>query len=395
LVLVALATAGVILALPQGRAWYHYRAAGTALMQYHNPLAIRHLQACLKIWPEDADVFLLAARAARRARYYGDAEQCLEQYQRIRGLDEASSFEQLLLSAERDVDQVADVCRRHVEADHPQAALILEALTRGYLRQYRLRQARFCLDRWLKNQPDCPQALCLEGELRLDYQHSLALALKSYRRAVRLDSDHEEARLGLALALLEAKQFKEATQHLEYLRQNQPDNLGVRVGLAECRYALGQKDKAVRLLDVVLAEAPHCASALAGRGRIALESQHDAAAESWLRQAVEADPSNQKARYNLSLALERNGKHQEARQQQKRLEQMHEDLQRFHQIVTHDLVSHPHDPALHHTLGELLLRSGHRAEGVRWLESAARQNYRPAREALARHFKEAKAQAAP
>jgi len=53
-------------AAPQLRAWYHLRAARRALARYHNPQAIRHLQACLRVWPADADVLLLAARAARR-----------------------------------------------------------------------------------------------------------------------------------------------------------------------------------------------------------------------------------------------------------------------------------------------------------------------------------------
>src|SRR5947209_2756321 len=79
----------------------------------------------------------------------------------------AGSFEQLLLSAERAVGQAEGVCRRRVEQDDPDAPLILEALARGYLRQYRLGEARFCLDVWLGKQPDNPQALCLKGQFHM------------------------------------------------------------------------------------------------------------------------------------------------------------------------------------------------------------------------------------
>jgi len=168
--LLGLVTAGLAPAIPHLHAWYHFRAARSDLQRYHNPQAVRHLQACLHVWPADADALLLAARAARRARAYEQAERCLEKYQQVRGLDEAGSFEQLLLSAERGVDSVADRCRHHVEQDHPDTPLILEALTRGYLRQYQLPEARLCLDLWLQRQPDNPQALCLKGQFHLDYE---------------------------------------------------------------------------------------------------------------------------------------------------------------------------------------------------------------------------------
>src|SRR5262249_23287865 len=161
-----------VLAWPHLRAWYHFRAARRELEHYHNPQAIRHLQACLEQWPEDTDAIILAARAARRARRYAEAERLLEKYQRSRGLDSAGSFEQLLLSAERRVEQSAEICWRHVEQGHADAPLIMEALTRGYLRQYRLAEARACLDRWLQNEPDNAQAHCLEGLFRLDYAHA-------------------------------------------------------------------------------------------------------------------------------------------------------------------------------------------------------------------------------
>src|SRR6266852_6049415 len=142
LFILGLVAGAVAFARPHVQAWYHFRAAKSDLQSYHNPQAVRHLQACLRTWPDDPDVLLLSARAARRARAYDEAERCLEKYQKARGLDVACSFEQLLLSAERGVDQVASVCRRHVEQDHPDTPLILEALTRGYLRQYRISEAR-------------------------------------------------------------------------------------------------------------------------------------------------------------------------------------------------------------------------------------------------------------
>lgn len=373
---------------PHLRAWYHYRAARSDLRRYHNAQAVRHLQACLRVWPEDPDVLLLAARAARRARSYSEAERLLEKYQQARGLDDAATLEQLLLSAERRVEQVADVCWRYVEQGHPDTPLILEALTRGYLRQYRLVEARRCLNRWLETQPENPQAFCLEGLFHLDYEHSRTAAEASYRRAVELDPENEEARQGFAVALLDGWNVAEAAEQLEYLRQCQPDNLSVQVGLAECRNALGDPAGAARLVDGVLARQPQFAPALSLRGRLALDAGEFAGAEAWLRQAVARDPSDHRALSNLIRCLHQNGKDEEAERRQEQLDQREKDLKRYNEIVTKEMVQRPRDPALHCALGELLLRGGYREEGVYWLRSALRLDpqYAPARQALADYY---------
>jgi predicted Zn-dependent protease len=395
--LLGFVAAGFALTTPHLRGWYHLRAARTELQRYHNPQAIRHLQVCLHIWPDDPEVLILAARAARRARVYADAERCLEKYQQSRGFNEVVSFEQLLLSAERNVDQVAEVCRRHVEEGHPDTPLILEALTRGYLWQYRLLEARAVLQRWKELQPENAQVFCLEGQLHLDYARAPRAALDSYRQAVQLDPDNEEARLGQAITALQAKLFAEAAEQLNYMRKCQPDNLRVQVGLAECRYALGDRAEALRLLDDALARQPRHPSALALRGRLALEGGQPEEAENWLRQAVLADPENQQARYNFILCLNQNGKDEEAQEQDRQLKQKDDDLKRFNDVVNKELMHKPHDPALHCELGQILLRGGHVEEGLRWLHSALHQDpqYAPARQALAEHYQKARAQQPP
>ncbi len=372
LVLLGLLGGGVAWATPRLRAYYHFRAAASELRRYHNPQAVRHLQVCLRTWPDDPDVLLLAARAARRARSYAEAERLLESYERARGLDDAVNLEQLLLSAERRIDQVAEACWRRVEQGQPEAPLLLEALTRGYLRQYRLVEARRCLDRWLKSDPDNPEALCLDGLFHLDYEHARTAAEKSYARAVEVDPENEEARQGLAVVLIDGSRAGEAVEHLEYLARCQPDNLSVRVGLAECRYALGDAAEATRQADAVLARQPHFEPALSLRGRLAAQAGQYDEAEAWLREAVALSPGDHRALYSLTRCLRDNGKEEEANQRQQELEQREKDLKRFEEIISHDLIQRPRDPALHFTLGELLLRGGYREEGRYWLQSAVR-----------------------
>jgi tetratricopeptide (TPR) repeat protein len=392
LVLVGLTSVAGVWVRPHVRAWYHRRAARTESQHYHNRQAIRHLLICRETWPHDPETLLLSARAARRAQVYGDSERLLRMYQEVRGRDDAHTFELLLLAAERRVDEVAIQCWRYVEEGRYDAPLLMEALTRGYLRQYRIGQARDCLDRWKQTQPNNPQAFYVEGLYLLDYLHSHSAAVESYRRAVELDADHEEARLGLAVALLMGKSFTEAAEHFQRLRQCQPDNRRVQVGMAECLDGLGQTTEAVRLVDDVLAGQPEFAPALSLRGQLALNSGQLPEAAAWLRQALRHNPRDHRARYSLVLCLQKSGQEEEARQEGQQLQQREQDLARFNEIVTKEIAQRPTDPALHCTLGQILLRGGQEEEGLRWLQSALQLDprYPPARQALEEYGQKAK-----
>src|SRR5262249_17997521 len=124
---------------PHLTAWYHFRAARSALNHYHNREAIEHLRICLKTWPADADALFLAARIARRVGNYVEAEIALNKYQAQRGYDGAAALERILLHAERgDVDRAAGCCKYWIDQGHPDAPFIFEAMVRGYVHAYRL-----------------------------------------------------------------------------------------------------------------------------------------------------------------------------------------------------------------------------------------------------------------
>lgn len=373
------------------RAWYHRRIARLEVQRYHDRQAIEHLLICGDVWPNDPETVLLTARAARRGQNYGDAERLLRLYREIRGKihgrDDAYTFEQLLLNAETRVDEFSEACWKYVEQGRYDPSLLMEALTRGYLRQYRLGLAHLCLERWKKEQPDNPQAFYLEGMLHLDYLRSSSAAVNSYRRAVELDADHEKARLGLAIALLHGKNFAEAAEHFRRLLQGQPDNARVQVALAECLEGLSEAAEAQRLVEEALARAPQMSAALSMRGQIAFDNGELAEAETWLRQALRIDPRDHRALYSLILCLEKTGQAEEAGHWRQELQQMEQDLERFNQIITKEIAQRPNDPSLHCTIGQMLLRAGKRDEGIRWLQQSLQLNpsYAPARQALAEY----------
>jgi Flp pilus assembly protein TadD len=157
------------------------------------------------------------------------------------------------------------------------------------------------------------------------------------------------------------------------------------VGLAECRDGMGETDEAVRLVDAVLARKPNFPAALSYRGQLAFKNAQLTEAENWLRQAIRANPSDVRARYTLILCLAQSSLEDEAREQQKQLKQLEQDVTRFNELVIKEIPKRPMDPALHCELGLLLKRSGQREQAIHWLQSALEldSTYAPARQALA------------
>jgi tetratricopeptide (TPR) repeat protein len=369
---------------------YHLNAGRAALQHYHNTRAAEHLQACLWAFPHRAEALLLLARAARRANRFEDAEEFLDRYEVVRGPhDEALILERVLLQAHRgQVERVRAFCFQRIETNHPDASLVFEAVASGFIRMFRMRDAKDCLLRWLDREPDNTQALLMRGiiyELR-DAQED---ALNCFRRVIELDPEHDEARLRMTGTLLgRLHRGKEALPHLQYLGESLPNNLLVKVRLAQCYDQMNQRPEAVRLLDEVLAREPTHSTALALRGAIAFHDNKLIEAEHYLCLAVENDPSNLEPRNQLFITLTKLGKETEASEAQTRLEEVKADLEELQKIMHVKMQAAPQNPKLHYDAGMIALRSGQVAEGLRWLQSAIEVDptYAPAHQVLATYY---------
>jgi tetratricopeptide (TPR) repeat protein len=376
---------------------YHLRAAREALDRYHTNAALPHLQICLAVWFRDPETLLLAARTARRLDAFDQADHYLDQYQELRGKDDESLvIERVLVHIERGEldDLVSRFCQALVERNHPATPLILEALAKGHLRMYRPRDAEKVLNQWLQRQPDNPQALLIQARIYgLDLR--LQNAIASYRRVLTVDPEMDEARGGLCESLMQLGLSDEALPHLEYLSRRTPDNLMVQgypamvqVYLARARDQMGSSDEAEKILAALLARQPDYGPALAERGKLALRAGRTIEAEKWLRQAIARFPGDLQAHYHLVLCLEKNGKSEEARNVQARLQRIEEDIKRIQEISLVRMQQSPHDPKLHTEVGKIALRAGAIEEGLRWLHSALKEDpdYKPAHQTLMEYY---------
>jgi tetratricopeptide (TPR) repeat protein len=375
-------------------AWSHVwgahrlREARHELGRRHLTRAREHLEFALRVWPRDGEVRLLAARVARCAGRFDEADEHLKAYREAAGDTEALRLERALLRAHRgQMDPSLDeYLHTAVRNGHPDTPFILEALGHGYFRIFRYPQAYLCFETWQQRQPELAEPwlqLGLLWERKVQFDE----AEKYYRRAVERDPDHFEARARLAEFLLANGKAAEAAEHFQRLHDLEPQNTGVLLGLAKARLGLGQIDAGRQALDRLLALEPQNAAALVERGRVALQAYRLAEAEESLRRAVTLDPLDGQACYQLSLCLRAQGHAQEAQDYLAKSKALEDAVRRLHDARL-KLSQAPEDPAPRCEMGLVMLEVGMEEDGLRWLGSALREdpNHGPTHQALARYY---------
>jgi Tfp pilus assembly protein PilF len=386
----ALFALGAAAAGAYGWSEYHLRAAGRAAGRYAFDEAQRHLELCLAVRPRSAAVHLLAARVARRRDAYDEAERHLAACERLGGAGEGARLERVLLVAQEGDLEDMDGLRKSRAADGgPEAALVLEALAKGYANRFWHAEALSCLDALLEREPAHPRAWLLRARAQdgLGGEEHGDDALHDYRKAVEL-APSAEARLGLAAALERAGWPSEAAGQYDLVRRERPEDAEALLGLARCRYALRQTDEARRLLDDLLARRPDDGAALTERGRLEYQAGRPVEAAQWLRLAAAAVPPCDCVPHRLLhryLAVAQ--RDEEARQWLGRLHAREAEVLRVDRLVLRTN-REPRNVAARFETALALLRVGRERDGVAGLFVVLEQDpgHGPAHAALAEYF---------
>jgi tetratricopeptide (TPR) repeat protein len=366
-------------------AWAEYlmRAAAREAEKGDFVRAEDSLRRCLEIRPSGAAHFLLA-RAARRAGDYRQAEQSLEAFQRLQGHGDAVTLERGLLRAQQGdlTPELEAWLLGTVGPDHPDRPLVLEALARGAVRTSNWPRAMTCLNELLERWPASYLGRLLRGHVWEELaQEDEALA--DYQQAAEINPDLPEARLALARGLYQVGRVREAAWHYRHIARGRPGDSDVLLGLARCSYDESDPDEAARLLDALLAERPDHFAALLERGRVAFRQGEAAAAERWVRRALDVRPQDPEgptfkdlvkrcdAWLLLNQFLEAQGEHDKAVECLGRLDRLQGDLRRATQL-TDELRDSPDDAARYCELGVVFLRLGREEQGLRALATALR-----------------------
>ncbi|OHC57670.1 MAG: co-chaperone YbbN [Rhodobacterales bacterium RIFCSPHIGHO2_02_FULL_62_130] len=116
-----------------------------------------------------------------------------------------------------------------------------------------------------------------------------------------------------AEAMLDEGAFDDAKETFAAILEEEPENIAAYTGLIRTQLALGDIDAAQALVDAAPAPVAKSKELDAARAQIELARQAaKAGPEDDLRAAVEKDPANRQARFDLALALHAAGKVDEA-----------------------------------------------------------------------------------
>lgn len=366
-------------------AWVDFRRGRAALERGDAAEARRRLDRAVAVWPNDPETHFLAARAARKDGDPAAAAVHLKDARRLGWPDDEVGPELVLadLRAGR-VDEPALL--RLAAAGHPDTPDILAVLVPGYLAAYRVAEAEPLSKQWVDHRPGAADAWRLRADI-LRRLGRKAEARDAAREAVRLAPDDRPGRLKLARLLLETRQPPdEADAVLAPLAVADPGPEAL-VLLAAVRQAQGRAGEAAAVLDPLLAGPAPDPRALHLRGKIDLEAGRPAAGLPFLRRAAERDPSDPELLYTLAQCLRQTGPPDEAAAAEERWKRCSADVGRVSELGR-AIAASPADPDLRREMGELFLRNGRDADGVRWLESAlkVRPDHAPAHRALAEYY---------
>lgn len=344
-------------------------AAVAALAAYDFPEARRRLERCLELRPDDADVHLLAAQAARRDEDLEAAQIHLDRYLDLAGTTPEGTLAAAILKARRgQVLGVVDFLMSRLDIRHPDSEQILEALMEGSLEIYLLDKAGFWGLELLERYPRNPLGQVVRGRLT-EAMGDREQTLRLFRELVEEYPRHKKARLQLAGQLFRVHSYQEAAAHYEELIRQQPGEAAAALGLARCWIQLNRLDEARPLIGKLEAEHADQADVMLECGKFAFSEDRFADAERLLRRAVQLAPHNHDAHYRLGVCLEQLGQAAESRLHLRRSDDINRALTEVEKLV--EVVGKaPSDPAPRVQAARVCMRVGQENEAFRWLQGA-------------------------
>jgi tetratricopeptide (TPR) repeat protein len=288
----------------------------------------------------------------------------------------------LALARSGDFRQAAPALRQALRRD-PRDLEVIQALARGSLDAEDRPRAEEYLTAWCALRPDDPEPrrLRMQAYAR-DERHEDALA--DARWLLQKEPDSPDARRQVASLLFSLGRFDEAEREYRAVLAQRPDDPNVLLLLAEVRRAQGAGADAAALADQVLRQDPQSPRALMLRGILYREAGEPERAVEVLRRVVATDPTRRRtATYELSLALERAGRTEEARQAMAEVRRLQDS-----EVLQTASETQPENLALKVQAAEALLQSGETQRALDLLDQALERDpsYAPAHRLLADYF---------
>ncbi len=372
-------------ATPGARFRKAYAEAQRALSEYDFAAARGHLAECIRLRSDDPNVRLMAAQTARRDGDLEAADQLLGEYHQF--FSDVTPEERLEWALQQaQVGKFANVLpflMECLEVRHPSSERIFEALAMGCVHVYNLDLASFWVGEMLEKYPKNP----IGRLIRLQIAETLGgrdVLLAPLRELVAEYPRFAKARRQLAELLFQMQQYDEAAKEFEALIGQMPGQPMTLLSLARCRIKAGRTNAAKDLLRQLQEQFPDNSEVLLECGRNALREDRFADAEGLLRRAIELAPNDHEGHLELGICLQQLGKTEESKRHIDKAKQIEADLARLEKAVE-AMIKNPSDPEPRLLAGQICLRNGQVAEGLRWLNGALERkpDHKPTHRSLA------------
>jgi thioredoxin-like negative regulator of GroEL len=312
---------------------------------------------------------LLQARVARHEGRVDDVRANLIGARELGCPDERIRFEQsLTLAYEGRMVDVEKQLPDLLAGDPEHLPEVCDAFVTGYLRQFRLEDARRLIEVWQRDYPEDSQpgfhsGCIFQFEMRLDE------AATAFESALAKAPHRVEIRERLAVVLVQNLEFTKATRHYQWLLQSQPSHAEWLAGYGMCLFRSGDAERARSVLaDAVAVSPKHRESRLALVELAADAKQYDDALR-LSRELYDETPNDYSTRYLLARMLRTTGRKDEATMHDKWLK---EAEQTFREVssLTDQANRQPGDSRLRYEIAIRLVRYAKYAEAVGWLRAA-------------------------
>lgn len=326
------------------------------------------LTRCRELWPLNAEVQFVLARVSRQLEDVPAWQRYLHAAEVLQWPREQIELERLLMRAQSgDVWSVEAKLRADATAWHPDEVWIVDALVRGYLKVYRMDDAKAWTRFWLERHPDDWRPHLYRGNMYRLIQSSAGAAAE-FSEALKVRPDLPQAQFGLGGALMMESQFAEAVPHLEDFLRHKPNDPSALMCLANCQFSLNQLDAARATLDRLRAIREDDPAGCLLRGKLELAQDSADQALPWLRRADRLAPKRADILTNLASALRQLGKNTEAEQTERQLAEVGRQNVEL-ENARMQILKEPADAALRFEAGRLCRDLGREDEARGWFQS--------------------------
>jgi tetratricopeptide (TPR) repeat protein len=344
----------------------HWEQANQASDNEDIALAKSHLEAILRICPLNAQAQFLMARTCRRS---GDPAglRHLRLAESLGWPRDQILLERRLLQAESgDTWTVEESLLDELNRLPPEERLILEALVKGYLNNFRFVDAIELTTPWIQRypqdwRPHLYRGRAYQGLTRWEQ------AIADFEECLKIRPDALLARVWFADTLLAFHEYQKALDNYEIYRQMVPGDWEVLFAIAECQFSLGRPE-ARATLDNLLAKHPRHLRSLLLAARMDMTEDAPDKALAHLQQALAVNSHEPDVLQTLIRILRLLNRQDEADQMEKQYRQILDKVEQLWHLKE-KIPNQPEDATLRYQAGMLCLEMGQEKEASDWFQS--------------------------